>query len=109
MPSGARHGFQCPHRRQQTVCNQALQASSAPTSQQSGLTSSLPPLDDQRTRSRKTGNDDIKGALWISAEAYWVGKHGNDLMEAVKRVRPAMNQEQRDGIGSFPMFIEKMD
>src|SRR5207245_9542786 len=58
---------------------------------------------------RKTGNDDIKGALWVSTEAFWVGKHGNDLMEAVKRVRPAMNEEQRDGIGSFPTFIEKMN
>ena len=58
---------------------------------------------------RKTGNDDIKGALWVSTEAFWVGKHGNDLMEAVKRVRPAMNEEQRNGIGSFPTFIEKMN
>src|SRR6266550_8497598 len=58
---------------------------------------------------RKTGNDDIKGAQWVSTEAFWVVKHGNDLMEAVKRVRPAMNEKQRDGIGSFPTFIEKMD
>ena len=54
------------------------------------------------------GND-VKGVDGVAAVGGRVGQQGNDLAHFEKGAGPAVGDNQRDGVGAIPFFVNEMD
>ena len=57
----------------------------------------------------KTGDDHIEGVGRIASVTGWIGEQGNELVEAIERVGPAMREQERQGVRPLAPLVNEVN
>ena len=63
----------------------------------------------REAEARQRRHNDVKGVKRVAASALRIGQKRDDLVETVEGIRPAVDQQERRGVGSFAPHVEKVD
>jgi hypothetical protein len=63
----------------------------------------------RKAEPRQRRHDHIEGVGRVPAETRRVGEHRDYLMEAVERVGPAVQEQDRHGMGTLAALVDEVD